>query len=179
MKKILIAAFAIAFAAITQGASFAWDNGDGDLYVSSGLGDIANGYIVYLMDAGVTSVSAAQAAFATGDFSSLSTGWAADYVSDAGWVEGAGVPGFTSGSAYNFYLVAFDAGAATDAGNFYISDEITVEFPSSGLPGVASFDLSGSESASNWQAMSAAPEPTSGLLLLFGVAGLALKRKRA
>ena len=31
----------------------------------------------------------------------------------------------------------------------------------------------------NWTAYSAVPEPTSGLLLLFGVAGLALRRRRA
>ena len=178
MKKILIAAFAIAFVAVTQGASFAWDNGDGDIYVSSGSGDVADGYLVYLMDAGVTSVSAAQAAFATGDFSALSTGWAADYASDAGWVEGAGVPGFTSGTSYNLYLVAFDAGAAADASNFFISDEVAVAFPGSGLPGTASFDLSGSETAGNWTAVSV-PEPTSGLLLLLGMAGLALRRKQA
>lgn len=180
MKKILIAAAAITFAVVTQAASFAWDNGDGDLYVSSGSGDVADGYIVYLMDAGVTSVSAAQAAFATGDFSSLSTGWAADYASDQGWVEGAGVSGFTSGSAYNLYLVAFDAGAAADANNFYISDELTVNFPGSGLPGIASWDLSATETASNWAAISSesVPEPTSGLLLLLGMAGLALRRKQ-
>ena len=34
-------------------------------------------------------------------------------------------------------------------------------------------------SAGEWKSMSAVPEPTSGLLLLLGVAGLALKRKRA
>ena len=41
-------------------------------------------------------------------------------------------------------------------------------------------NLSGSFSAgNNWQPVSDVPEPTSGLLLLLGVAGLALKRKRA
>ena len=33
--------------------------------------------------------------------------------------------------------------------------------------------------ASNWHTLAAAPEPTSGLLMLLGIAGLALKRKRA
>jgi hypothetical protein len=35
---------------------------------------------------------------------------------------------------------------------------------------------SATQNASNWAAV---PEPTSGLLMLLGVAGLALKRKRA
>ena len=33
--------------------------------------------------------------------------------------------------------------------------------------------------ASNWQSYGAVPEPTSGLLMLLGMAGLALRRKRA
>ena len=178
MKKLIVATIAVAFAAVTQAASFAWDNGDGDLFVSSGAGTTASGYIVYLLDAGVTSTAAAQTAFAAGDFSALASGWEADDLADGGWVESSGTPGFTAGTSYNFYLAAFDADTAAGASNFYLSDVVAVSFPGSGLPGTASFDLSGSASAGAWTA-TAVPEPTSGLLLLLGMAGLALKRKRA
>ena len=51
----------------------------------------------------------------------------------------------------------------------------------------ASFDISSTTlkaldvtgTGAGWYMTAAAPEPTSGLLLLLGVAGLALKRKRA
>ena len=97
MKKLIIAAIAVGFAAVTQAASFAWDNGDGDLYLSDGSGAKASGYIAYLLDAGVTPTATAQTAFAGGDFSALAGGWEADDLSDAGWVESSGTTGFTAG----------------------------------------------------------------------------------
>ena len=177
MKKLVVATIAVAFAAVTQAASFSWDNGDGDLFVSSGAGTTATGYIAYLLDAGVTPTATAQTAFAAGDFSALAKGWEADDLADGGWLEGNNISGFTAGTSYNFYLAVFDSSTVEGAKNFYISDTAAVSFPGSGLPGSASFDLSATSSAGAWTA--AAPEPTSGLLLLLGMAGLALKRKRA
>ena len=72
---------------------------------------------------------------------------------------------FVAGNTYNFYFTAEDG-----AGNSYQSETISAL-----AYGVGTAPIS-FEGAGTW---TAAPEPTSGLLLLLGVAGLALKRKRA
>ena len=86
------------------------------------------------------------------------------------------VPAITDTSKnYDFYFVVFnnsDAAAATEYA--IVSD------PGKAYSGMdAKFTASGVFSASTpWQS-TAVPEPTSGLLMLLGVAGLALRRRRA
>lgn len=91
---------------------------------------------------------------------------------------------YPGGNDYNFYQVL------VDGENFYISDSIKVSALGTGTSAIK-FANSESKSATGnvptaatatftaggWY--TAAPEPTSGLLLLLGMAGLALKRKRA
>lgn len=72
---------------------------------------------------------------------------------------------FEAGTQYNFYFTAQDL-----VGNTYKSETIKALAAGVGKTPIA-FEGNGT-----W---TAAPEPTSGLLLLLGVAGLALKRKRA
>ena len=75
------------------------------------------------------------------------------------------------------FLVLVD----TDGGKFVVSDAATINVTEPVLADGGTFvwpeiypgDPSG------WQTIGSAPEPTSGLLLLIGVAGLALKRRRA
>ncbi len=77
----------------------------------------------------------------------------------------------TAGETYTFYLVLTDGDKA-----------LTSITKDSAAQGVGSATLNfgsmknATQTASNWQTV---PEPTSGLLLLLGMAGLALKRKRA
>lgn len=72
---------------------------------------------------------------------------------------------FVADTTYSFYFTAADA-----AGNTYKSETVTAK---AWAVGSSAFAFEGN---GTW---TAAPEPTSGLLLLLGVAGLALKRKRA
>ena len=75
------------------------------------------------------------------------------------------------GSTYNFYFVIEDNGKTFTSAVKSVSAQAT-------LTSNVTFGnmQSATQSASNWQVV---PEPTSGLMLLLGVAGLALKRKRA
>ena len=76
----------------------------------------------------------------------------------------------TAGEKYNFYLVL------TDGGKQITSDTKEVTALGTGTAGVAFGSLKTlTQNTSNWAAV---PEPTSALLLMLGVAGLALKRKR-
>jgi hypothetical protein len=84
--------------------------------------------------------------------------------------------------AFNYYQVAFDsANNAVLIGESF-SDTIpavgtaTIEFADDGVNKFA--DSTGFTSG-GWYTAAAVPEPTSGLLMLVGLAGLALRRRRA
>lgn len=74
------------------------------------------------------------------------------------------------------YAIVFDVGDATPTGasKYIVSSTETITFANAGQ---ARTSTGLNMSNSTWTAV--APEPTSGLLLLLGMAGLALKRKRA
>ena len=69
-----------------------------------------------------------------------------------------------------FYTVYFDTEDITKAGNYAYVDPIKQNLPTSA--GGKNYNFY----HDSWNAV---PEPTSGLLLLIGVAGLALRRRRA
>lgn len=72
---------------------------------------------------------------------------------------------FVTGTTYTFYYTMADA-----AGNTFKSGEKSSKAQATATPGL-SFLATG-----EW---TPAPEPTSGLLMLLGMAGLALRRRRA
>ena len=80
--------------------------------------------------------------------------------------------GLTGGNYYNFYFV-IDTGDYT----FTSSNKEGVLAQATSTAAVSFGSMAAQTGASgNWQSV---PEPTSGLLMLLGMAGLALKRKRA
>ena len=88
----------------------------------------------------------------------------------------------TDGSTVSYYAVIYDAASVATAKNYIVSDNVSVTAPATGALANLPFGAMTATTAANkflnssWQAV---PEPTSGLLMLLGMAGLALRRRRA
>ena len=186
MKKIMIALAAVALAVSAQAASFNWTSSG----TSSGktINSIA-GTALYSTDAAYTLYLFDAATISQADLL-------------AGLRDGGAITGFTSVKsqtlAANSQITAttFEYGQAEQSYDFYFAvvngDDVflsasktaygqqasTASVSFSGI-GTASKNNFGdaSYSAAGWY--SAVPEPTSGLLMLVGLAGLALRRRRA
>ena len=96
--------------------------------------------------------------------------------------------GIANGTSQSFYAVVYDASTVGDAKNYIVSDIVTATATAAGNDVPLSFGaMAGTTAAANkflnssWTAVpsESVPEPTSGLLLLLGMAGLALRRKQA
>lgn len=179
MKKLIIAAFAAAFGYMANAAVASWDV---DTIYTYGTSDNATGYLVYFVDADLYSAASAKTDLGKADFSFLANtaqAWAAGDLVDDGYADGLTGDVYGNSTTVNGYLVIFDA-STTDAANFaYVSDAASGATTALGGMAMLSFDdtqLAGMQTAGNWTAV---PEPTSGLLMLLGMAGLALRRRSA
>ena len=174
MKKIMIALAIVATATVVNAAACAW-SGLGVAKVDAA--DAATQYTMYLLDASVTDATTMAGYLASGDTSYLS---AAMVTTTSGIAAGTAVRwntifgDYTAGDSYTYYTVIFN-GAVTDADHFMITSEKTASVPASGSLAMAF----GTQASNTWNTMTAVPEPTSGLLMLVGLAGLALRRRRA
>ena len=182
MKKLMIAAALVCSAAVTQAASVYWGGAvatpDGDGYLATGT----QAALLYSSEAFTTAAT------------SLSS-WAKEATSDNGGsivatytlteYDARSASAFSStytvdGSVDGYYavLVLNDAG---DKASYYYVGEITGTDGASSPKDLLinpSWNPGGGYLTSGGYTVNV-PEPTSGLLLLLGIAGLALKRKRA
>ena len=183
MKTLIIAAAVVCTAVFAHAAAANWKASAKDMYDGTGKTTDAALYsgTAYIFDAGVTSQAALFAIIEAGTSIGSST---AGYVGSGSFEDGAfgGVTfanGEQSGGAYTYYFVV------VNGDNAYFSNEKEVTANATATAKAIAFgSQSGSSAlpASGFQgagAWSAVPEPTSGLLMLLGMAGLALRRRRA
>ena len=172
MKKLMIAVCAVAFAASAQAASIMWGNYNDVVDQTSGdvLTALPAGYSIALVCLGATEdYSAPEIRQTVGlEFDGEINVFQGTYNLSAG-----------AGDANNYYYAVMLKDAAGNLSQFkYFDGDATIEaFQVTGWTGDdynGQFDV-GTEGAF----YASVPEPTSGLLLLLGVAGLALKRRRA
>ena len=178
MKKLMIAACAVAFATSVQAASILWCNYNDMVDQESGevLQTLPTGYELALVCLGSTETY---------------TGLTASNIRQTSGLEFDGEINVFQGS------YSLDAGTG-DANNYYYAVMLKdadgnlsqLKYADGGSPieafqvdGWTSDDWSGQfdvgTEGSFYGTFSSVPEPTSGLLLLLGVAGLALRRRRA
>ncbi len=165
MKRIIIAV-AIAFIAVaSQAAAFKWTAAN--VYDSSGTSKYTGTAAIYAYTTDVASaVKVADAFVVGGVFKSDAAGTATGFTAD--WADA------VVDTTYNFYMVFEDGGKAFDSSSIKV---VSGKAIATGATSVAFGNMgTATQNASNWVAV---PEPTSGLLMLLGLAGLALKRKRA
>ena len=186
MKKMIIAAVAVAMGVVANAASFSWTVSKGSIYDGAETPAKLTSGSAYLLFASALSQS------------DLVTAFAADAATAASTVASKAVSTGSIGSDSKVAVTAFTADVTADQTAYfvvfnddkmYVSITADAEYLAVGTSDIAFASVTSSSKAFNdaasgytaagWYGAAAVPEPTSGLLMLLGMAGLALRRRRA
>lgn len=202
MKKLLIAACAVALATVVEAASATWNSGT--LYYAAGAdggigtskittANTVQGYYFNVSEALYTAITASfsqedvfKAFTADGASSTLKYGdFAAVTVNKTGSNLATGTLALKDTNSYSsgdtVYGVLIYTYTDATYGDMYVANAGEMTFASASNKSLNNManTFGGNATAANNNGWQSVPEPTSGLLLLLGMAGLALKRKVA
>ena len=197
MKKLMIAAAIVCAAAFAHAGAYTWgltggeDMNHAGTYIVNEAGGVADvpftamlflGTIGQTLNAdGTYALNFSQATFVA-QTSAVTPG---DYTIGEFKFDAGRTSASVDGTAQAFSILMLDTGAGiTDYQNYkgtyaVVAGTGTVGQDPDTSTYYTQFTALNSIGASDYRTAAAVPEPTSGLLLLLGVAGLALKRKRA
>ena len=182
MKKLIIMAAVVCVATFAQAATFIWGSSGGEWYDQNGDEMYGGTAFLYL-----GTVTASDTAFNTSAATFITSGgfddnqWVYGNVDTDNLTSSDLVTSVDAGQAYSIVLVN-KAVSTLDGfeGEYTIltGSSARGELPGATVSYYADFSNTAAPVTTS-STMGAVPEPTSGILLLLGMAGLALKRKRA
>ena len=195
MKKLMFILAAVIMVAGAHAASVYWTCTN----VKDGSGNPING-IAYFINAASLSQDAFKALDGADAFTSALSGMysytptsvgndAGKYTVDTAHAVDNATLGLSDTTAYSVYLAVFDTATITDSSKYYLTEakDLTTYSGTSSQSLKFGSQSTASQAAGAWSSVKASepeppidsPEPTSGLLMIIGAAGLALRRKRA